>query len=86
MDIGDGTLGEWLQQLRINAGRSRIQVAEAGGLNHRTVERVETGYYNNPRWSTISRILKGIGIQSLTPVYGPADRKGHVQPTLDDVG
>ena len=86
MNVEDEGPGPWLQQLRINAGRSRMQVATQGGINHRTVERVETGHYGDPRWSTIKRILTGIGVESLNPIYGAPDRKDHVQPTLDDVG
>lgn len=74
-------------QLRVNAGRSRAEVGLAGGVNSRTVERVETGFYANPRWSTISRILKGVGVSALNPVYGPiSGGSDHVQPTLDDAG
>lgn len=63
-------IGDWLEQLRINAGKSRMQVGEAGGIHHRTVERVETGHYADPRWSTIAKILTGIGVDELGATYG----------------
>lgn len=86
VDLGDEfRVGSWLEQLRVNIGKSRRQVGEDGGVNHRTVERIETGYYGDPRWSTIERVLKGIGVESIDVTYKVSDGRGHVQPTLDDL-
>lgn len=67
----------------MNRGLTRKDVAVRSGLNPRVVERVETGYHPNPQWETIALMFKGMGITSLTAIYGRFDDEDMVKDPAD---
>jgi len=56
-------LGLAVEQLRLEAKMSRKEVARRGELAGTTVSRVERGLKREPRWETVRRLAKGLGVE-----------------------
>ncbi|HEV2728105.1 MAG TPA: helix-turn-helix transcriptional regulator [Solirubrobacterales bacterium] len=56
-------LGLAAQQLRHGAGMSREAVGRRGDLAGSTISRVEKGLKKEPRWETMRRLAKGLGVE-----------------------
>ena len=57
-------LGLAVKQLRREAGMTRDAVAKRGGLTGNTITHVEEGVKLEPRWGTVRRLAKGLGVES----------------------
>lgn len=63
MKLGNGPIGEELLQIRTDLGLSRSDVAERGGVNKRTLERIENGKFSEITWGNLRKILHGLGVE-----------------------
>jgi transcriptional regulator with XRE-family HTH domain len=58
------TTAEAVKELREQAEMSIYELAEASGVNFRTIYRIENGEHTHPRISTIRAIAKVFGLHS----------------------
>jgi DNA-binding XRE family transcriptional regulator len=55
-------LGERIKRLRQQRGVSQEQLAEEAGVGRITLSRIETGHEQSPRFDTLERIAKALGV------------------------
>lgn len=79
LDIGDriadraiGTLGDEIRRARRSAGLSQEAVANAAGVSHTTVSRIERGRAGDVRLRLLARLMAAVGLDLAARAYpGP---------------
>lgn len=67
-DLGDGRLASFLAEARKDAGMTKSALAEAMGVNEKTIRRIENGE-QDPTSEMVGRYARALG---LVPVLGLA--------------
>jgi transcriptional regulator with XRE-family HTH domain len=85
----DDSLGERLAELRVKAGRSQEELAEAANVSGQTISDIERGTVPNPGPETLQQIADALGLagQVRVDLLGRAARRGAAEPArLPDHG